>query len=193
MLSIHDIESAKKRIDSYIHRTPVMSSSLLNSWLGHEIFFKVECVQKIGAFKARGACNAIAWLREQHIPVKQVVANSSGNHAQAVAWAASRFGIDSTIYMPAYTSKVKVQATAAYGAKTVLLETRAMVDEQVRLAAEAKDTYWIHPYNHEQVITGQGTATLEAIQDLAARTRHPPRATVPPRSGPVRWRASYQG
>lgn len=166
MLSIHDIESAKKRIDSYIHRTPVMSSSLLNSWLGHEIFFKVECVQKIGAFKARGACNAIAWLREQHIPVKQVVANSSGNHAQAVAWAASRFGIDSTIYMPAYTSKVKVQATAAYGAKTVLLETRAMVDEQVRLAAEAKDTYWIHPYNHEQVITGQGTATLEAIQDL---------------------------
>ncbi|MEP7323552.1 MAG: serine/threonine dehydratase [Saprospiraceae bacterium] len=166
MVTIEDLLKAKHRIDPYIHQTPVLTSSLLNKWLGHEIYFKAECLQKVGAFKARGACNAIAWLKENHIPVKHIVANSSGNHAQAVSWAASQFGYPSTIYMPAYTSKVKVQATVAYGAKAVLCETRTMVDEQVKQAAEEKDTHWIHPFNHEHVIAGQGTATVEAINQL---------------------------
>ena len=166
MLTIDDLIKAKQRINPYIHHTPILSSSLLNKWLGHDIYFKAECLQKIGAFKARGACNAMAYLKENHIPVKQIVANSSGNHAQAVAWAATQHGYPSTIYMPEYTSKVKVQATRSYGAQVILCETRAMVDDLVSQSAKEKDTHWIHPFNHELVIAGQGTAAMDAIHEL---------------------------
>jgi threo-3-hydroxy-L-aspartate ammonia-lyase len=138
----------------------------LNKWLGHEIYFKVECLQKIGAFKARGGCNAISYLRENNIPVNRIVANSSGNHAQAVAWAAAQFGYPATIFMPSFTSKVKVQATRSYGAEVILCETRAMVDDQVQQAAQEKDAHWIHPFNHEHVIAGQGTATMDALHEI---------------------------
>jgi threonine dehydratase len=165
-LSIEDIIKARKRISKFINDTPILTSSLLNRWIGHEVFFKAECLQKIGAFKARGACNTVAWLFENKIKAKHIIANSSGNHAQAVAWAASRFGLPSTIYMPANSSQVKIQATAAYGAKVVLCETRIIADEKVKLAAAEKDTYWIPPFNHEQVICGQGTAAHEALTEL---------------------------
>ena len=164
-LSIEDIRKARERIDKFINDTPILTSSLLNRWLGHEIFFKAECLQKIGAFKARGACNTIAWLFENKIKAKHIIANSSGNHAQAVAWAASQFGLSSTIYMPANSSQVKIQATAAYGAKVVLCETRIIADEKVKLTAAEKDTYWIPPFNHEQVICGQGTAAYDALHE----------------------------
>ncbi len=166
LLNIDDIVKAKQRIDKLVNNTPILTSSLLNQWLGHEIFFKAECMQKIGAFKARGASNTIAWLLENNIKPKHIIANSSGNHAQAVAWAASQFKIPSTIYMPAYSSKIKIQATTAYGANIVLCDSRNTADEKVKLAAEEKDTYWIHPFNHDQVIAGQGTAVYEALLEL---------------------------
>jgi threonine dehydratase len=166
LLTIGDIEKANQRIAGKVHKTPVLTSSLLNQWTGHALFFKAECMQKIGAFKARGACNAVAWLLENNSKPKHIVANSSGNHAQAVAWAASRFDIPSTIFMPAYSSKVKIQATKSYGAEVILCETRAEVDEKVKLASEEEGTYWIPPFNHEQVIAGQGTATYEAIGEV---------------------------
>lgn len=165
-LGIEDISKANQRIASLVHKTPIFTSSLLNQWTGHDIFFKAECMQKIGAFKARGACNTVAWLLENKIKPKHIITNSSGNHAQAVAWAASQFNIPTTIYIPAYASKVKVQATTAYGAKVVLCESRAIVDELVKLASEEEGTYWIPPFNHDQVIAGQGTAAFEAIHEL---------------------------
>ena len=165
-LNIQDIIQATNRISEIVKRTPVLSSSLLNQWLGHEIFFKAECMQKIGAFKARGACNTISWLIENNQKPRHVVANSSGNHAQAVAWAASQFGIPSTIYVPAGASKIKIQATKAYGAKVEICETRTLADEKVKKAAEEDGIYWVHPFNHEQVILGQGTAAYEALQEL---------------------------
>jgi threonine dehydratase len=134
--------------------------------LGHEIFFKTECFQKIGAFKARGACNAIAWLIENNNKPNHIVSNSSGNHAQAVAWAARQFGIPSTIYMPAKSSKIKIQATISYGAEVILCETRSLADEKVKEASKVKGNYWIHPFNHEQVIAGQGTAVYESLIEL---------------------------
>ncbi|MEP2024929.1 MAG: serine/threonine dehydratase [Reichenbachiella sp.] len=166
MLTLQDIANARGRIDKYIQDTPILQSSLLNNWLGHEIFFKAECLQKIGAFKARGACNAISSLIENNQRPKRVIANSSGNHAQAVAWAASQFGIPATIFMPAYSSSVKIQATASYGAKIELCETRNIADEQVRKAAEENGTYWIPPFNNEAVIAGQGTAAYDALHQL---------------------------
>ncbi|WP_242157128.1 serine/threonine dehydratase [Aestuariivivens sediminis] len=162
-LKIKDIIRAKSRIDGIISETPILSSSLLNEWLGHTIYFKAEGFQKIGAFKARGASNTIAWLKEnQHNP-KHIVANSSGNHAQAVAWASKRFNIPSTIYMPEYSSKIKIQATMGYGAKVILCKSRQEADSLVKQASKEKNTFWIPPYNHEQVICGQGTAAFEML------------------------------
>ncbi len=166
MLTLKDIEKAKTRIDPFVNKTPILSSSLLNSWLGHEIFFKCENFQKIGAFKARGGVNTVAWLLENDQRPKHIVANSSGNHAQAVAFAAKQFDIPATVFMPEYSSKVKIQATESYGAKVILSKTRDITDKKVREAAEEKGTYWIPPFNHEQVICGQGTAVYEALKEL---------------------------
>ena len=165
-LDIEAITGAKRRISPYINQTPIVSSNLLNQWIGHKIYFKAECLQKVGAFKARGACNAIASLVEQGMAPRKIVANSSGNHAQAISWAASCFGIPSTIYMPANVSTVKAQATAGYGAEVVLCETRAIADERVKEAANEEGCFWIPPYNHEHVIAGQGTAAYEALSEL---------------------------
>ncbi len=166
ILSIKDIIQAKNRINSYIHNTPVFSSAILNKWLRHEIYFKAECMQKIGAFKARGACNTIAWLAENKIKPKLIVTNSSGNHAQAVAWAATQFGIPSTIYMPENASEIKIQATKSYGGNIIICKSREIVDKKVEEASKEKGVFWLPPYNHEQVIAGQGTAAYEAIKEL---------------------------
>lgn len=167
-LLLKDIQAAKKRIAPYINTTPILSSSLLNTWLGHDIFFKCENFQKIGAFKARGGLNTVAWLVETGQKPKHIVANSSGNHAQAVAYAAQQFGIPATIFMPEYSSQVKIQATQSYGAKVVLSKTRDLTDQLVKEAAQEEGTYWIPPFNHAQVICGQGTAALEALTELDA-------------------------
>ena len=166
ILNITDIEQAQARISKFVHKTPILSSSLLNQRLGHEIYFKAECFQKIGAFKARGGCNTLAWLLENGRRPKHIVANSSGNHAQAVAFAAHQFGIPATIFMPEYSSQVKIQATKSYGAEVILSKTRDLTDEKVRQAAAVEGTYWIPPFNHEQVICGQGTSAYEALSEL---------------------------
>ena len=165
-LTLKNIIAAKKRIDPYINETPILSSSLLNDWLGHDLFFKCENFQKIGAFKARGGLNTVAWLVETGQKPKKIVANSSGNHAQAVAYAAQQFGIPATIFMPEYSSQVKIQATKGYGAEVVLSKTRDVTDELVREASKEEGTYWIPPFNHDQVICGQGTAAYEALSEF---------------------------
>ena len=165
-LVLKDIERAKERIAPYIINTPILTSSSLNNWLGHEIFFKCENFQKIGAFKARGGVNAVSWLLETGQKPKKLVANSSGNHAQAMAFAGKQFDIPTTIFMPEYSSQVKIQATRSYGAEVVLSKDRNITDTLVREAAEEDGAYWIPPFNHEQVICGQGTSALEALSEL---------------------------
>lgn len=167
-LTIDDVRAARERIHARIHETPILRSSLLDGWLGHEVFFKAECFQRIGAFKSRGALNTVEWLVEAGRKPKHVVANSSGNHAQAVAWAAAQHGIEATIFMPRNVSRVKAQATAAYGARLSFWDTRQQVDEEVERAAGEPGTYWIPPFDHEQVICGQGTAALEALEALGS-------------------------
>jgi threonine dehydratase len=171
-LSPHAVQQAQTRIIPYIHRTPVLSSSLLNTWLSealpenqkHQIFFKVEGLQKIGAFKVRGALNALLSLKEQGILPAHVVAFSSGNHAQAVAYAAKTLGVKATILIPKGSSAVKIQATKAYGAEVIVAETRN--DAEARVADfEAKGAVFIHPYDNDAIIAGQGTSCLEALQD----------------------------
>ncbi len=168
MISFDNIQQAQARIKPFIHQTPIFSSALLNTWLGHDIFFKAECLQKVGAFKARGGCNAVAALVEQGqknpaLKPRHIVANSSGNHAQAVAWSAQQFNIPATIYMPSNVSKVKAQATKSYGAEIILADQRAEVDAMVEEASKKAGTFWIPPYDDDDVIAGQGTVIAEAL------------------------------
>lgn len=165
-VSFSDIEEAHLRIKHIVKNTPLVQSSLLNSWLGHEVFFKAECLQTIGAFKLRGATNFIAKLAQAGKLPKHIVANSSGNHAQAVAYAARHFNIPVTIYASDTISAVKAAATQYYGAKLLTFATRPEADQAVYQASLQTDTVWIPPFNHPDVIAGQGTAALEAFSQV---------------------------
>jgi threonine dehydratase len=173
MVSIADIEAAQTRISSIVKETPIFESRLLNHWLGHQIYFKAECLQRTGAFKLRGATNIIAKLHEQGELPQRVVANSSGNHAQAVAFACAQFGIPVSIYCADTISPIKAAATEFYGAKINRFATREEADLAVVDASHEEGTLWIPPFNHPDIIAGQGTVTLEALQQLAEKEVEP--------------------
>lgn len=164
MVSFAEIKTAQELIAPYVKRTPVVYSSLLNKWLGHEIFFKAECLQTTGAFKLRGATHFLAQLKRQNLLPKHIVANSSGNHAQAVAYAGAMFNIPVTIYSANNISEIKAAATQSYGATLKRFDTRVQADAEVVIAGKASDTVWIPPFNHPYIIAGQGTASFEALK-----------------------------
>ena len=164
-VTFDDIHQASLRLIGKVNRTPLLESARLNQWLGQRILFKTECLQTTGAFKLRGATNFIASLQEQGNIPRHIVANSSGNHAQAVAYAASQAGIPVTIFSTENISEVKAAATEDYGAELRLYATRPEADEAVKQAAKQEGVVWIPPFNHPLIVAGQGTATLEAIQD----------------------------
>lgn len=160
-----DILEAHDRIKPFTHRTPVLTSEAINRMTGAEVFFKCENFQKVGAFKARGATNAVRTLPAE-MQVNGVATHSSGNHAQALAWAAALAGLPAFIVMPSNSSKVKVAAVAGYGGKITFceptLEARETTLEKVIRETGATE---IHPYNNYRIIAGQATAALELIQD----------------------------
>lgn len=159
-----EIETAYQRISPYVHNTPLISSKILNDFLGHEIFFKVECLQKIGAFKIRGALNTLLALKEQNSLPKSVVAFSSGNHAQAVAVAGKMLNVKTTIILPSFTSPVKQQATIHYGAEVINTSTRKEAEEKTA-EISAQGSFFIHPFDNDGVIAGQGTSCYEVLKD----------------------------
>jgi threonine dehydratase len=173
MISIADIEAAQARISTIVKQTPIFESRLLNHWLGHQVYFKAECLQRTGAFKLRGATNVLAKLHEQNALPERVVANSSGNHAQAVAFAGAQFGIPVTIYCAEGISPIKAAATEFYGAQLHRYPTREAADVAVEEASKEAGTLWIPPFNHPDIIAGQGTVTLEALQQLEERSVEP--------------------
>jgi threonine dehydratase len=158
---------AAHRIRGRVHRTPVATSRTLDAWAGRRLFFKAEVFQRVGAFKIRGATNAVLRLPAD-VAARGVVAHSSGNHAQALALAARERGIPATIVMPSNASPVKRAAVEGYGARVVACEPtlRAREETAERIVAESLGTM-IPPYDHPDVIAGQGTAALELIEDLA--------------------------
>ncbi|BBF81345.1 serine/threonine dehydratase [Asticcacaulis excentricus] len=159
-----DIAAAQARITGQVHRTPLIQSDTLNKALGHRVVFKAENLQKIGAFKLRGATNTLWTLKEQNALSDQVCAFSSGNHAQAVAYAARALGVKATIFIPKQASGLKIAATRACGAEVVVTETRQAAEAAVADYIERGATF-VHPYDNPHVIAGQGTACLEALQD----------------------------
>jgi threonine dehydratase len=160
-----DIQAAHERIKPYIHRTPVLTSKQLNRLFDCELYFKCENFQKVGAFKFRGATNAVLSLSEEDRK-KGVVTHSSGNHAAALALAASMNGIKANIVMPENAPVVKKNAVAGYGAEiTFCKPTLAAREEATRMIMDKNGATLIHPYDNFNVICGQGTAALELLQD----------------------------
>lgn len=164
-----EIARAQERLGGRVHRTPLLRSGLLDSWMGHRFVFKAENLQKLGAFKARGGLNTLLSLKERGELPREVVAYSSGNHAQAVAWSCAGLDIPCTVFMPAFASAIKRQATEAYGARVVVAPTRQEAEER-SAEMERQGAFMMHPYDLDTVVAGQGTACLEAIQDGAAPT-----------------------
>jgi len=160
-----DVAAAAKRIEGAAHRTPVLTSSTADEMTGARIFFKPENLQRMGAFKFRGAYNAIAKLSEEQRK-RGVLAFSSGNHAQAIALSARLAGIKAVIVMPADAPALKLAATRGYGAEVVTYD-RMKEDREAlaRRISEERGMIMIPPYNHPDVIAGQGTAAKELIED----------------------------
>ncbi len=163
-LTPQTVEEAHWRIAPHIRKTPVLGSDILNDWLGHELFFKCEGFQKTGSFKLRGALNALLSLKENNALPGHIIAFSSGNHAQAVAYGAKMLGIKATIYMPHFVSRVKQNATRSYGAELVLTHTRMEAEERVKELAR-QGACFIPSFDYDAVIAGQGTACLEALEE----------------------------
>lgn len=160
-----DIEKAHERIRPYIHRTPVMTSKSINEIVGAELFFKCENLQKVGAFKFRGACNSVFSLSEEEAR-NGVCTHSSGNHAAALALAARMRGIPAYIVMPENAPQIKKVAVAGYGAQITFCEPTLVAREStLKQVAEQTGATEIHPYNYFNVICGQGTAAKELIEE----------------------------
>ncbi|WP_433384884.1 threonine ammonia-lyase [Actinoplanes sp. CA-142083] len=166
VVTLQDIRDAAKRITGAAHRTPVIRSRTLDALTGAEIHLKAENLQRGGAFKFRGAYNAISRLSPDQL-ARGIAAYSSGNHAQAVALAAKELGSTAVIVMPADTPAAKLDAVAGYGAEIITYDRYTGNREELgeRLAAE-RGLALIPPYEHPDVIAGQGTAALELLEDV---------------------------
>lgn len=160
------IQAAAERIAPFAHRTPVLTCATLDGLAGRRLFFKGDHLQKAGAFKFRGACNAVMRLPDE-VAALGVVTHSSGNHGQALALAAKLRGIPAHVVMPANAAAVKRRAVAGYGARVIDCEP-TLAARETTAAAIVRDSgaTFIHPYDHPDVIAGQGTATLELFEQV---------------------------
>ncbi|MCC6298232.1 MAG: pyridoxal-phosphate dependent enzyme [Anaerolineales bacterium] len=165
-VALDDIQQAAGRISPYVHRTPVLTNESLNERVGAQVYLKCENFQKMGAFKMRGASNAVFSLTDEEAK-RGVCTHSSGNHAQAVALAARLRGVAANIVMPESAPQVKKDAVAGYGGKISYCESTLQAREAaLRQVVESTGAAFIHPYDNERVIAGQGTAALELLADV---------------------------
>lgn len=161
-----DVVDAARRLEGHAHRTPVLTSRTADAELGCSLFFKAEHLQRMGAFKFRGAFNALSRLDDAQRR-RGVVAFSSGNHAQAIALSAGMLGMPATIVMPHDAPEAKVAATRGYGAEVVIYNRYSEDREQIsRTLAQERGLALIPPYDHADVIAGQGTAAMELIEEV---------------------------
>lgn len=164
--TLADMLVAHERIKPHIHRTPVLTSSYLNDLTGAELFFKCENLQKAGAFKARGASNAVFGLTETQA-ARGVATHSSGNHGTCLAYAAGRRGIPCTVVMPRTAPQAKKDAVRGYGGRVVECEPSTSSREVVFAEVVAETgAEFVHPYNDARVIAGQGTCSKELIEQV---------------------------
>jgi threonine dehydratase len=161
-----DVLAAAERIAPYIHNTPVLTSSYLNQLSAAELFFKCENLQKVGAFKARGASNAVFGL-DDSTAAKGVATHSSGNHAGALSYAAARRGISATVVMPRTAPETKKAAVRSYGGRIIECEpTQAAREALLAQVVSETGADPVHPYDDRRVIAGQATCTLELQREI---------------------------
>ena len=162
-----DVTAAHARIKPYIHRTPVLTSSYFNELTGAQLFFKCENFQKAGAFKVRGACNAVFGLDDETAK-RGVATHSSGNHALSLSYAAGRRGVPVTVVMPRTAPEAKKAAVRGYGGTVVECEPSTTSREAVFAdVVAASGAEFVHPYNDPRVIAGQATCSKELVEDIA--------------------------
>ncbi len=167
-VSIDDVRAAARRIAAHAHRTPVLTSRTVDAEVGARLHFKCENLQRTGAFKFRGACNAVMGLAESRLAAG-FATHSSGNHAAALALAASLRGAPATVVMPRNASRAKVAAVRAYGATVIECEpTQAAREAAMAQAVAATGAESVPPFDDVRVIAGQGTAALELLEDAGA-------------------------
>eukprot|EP00752_Nemacystus_decipiens_P008737 g7798.t1 len=169
VVTLTGIREAAARVAPHVHRTPVLTNTYLNETSGREVFFKCELFQKTGSFKARGACNAVLLTPPE---CRDIVTHSSGNHAQALAWAASVKGVNVHIVMPHNSMAVKVAAVRGYGASVTFCENTPTGRESTAAAVVAEHPFsaLVHPYNDYRVQCGQGTVGLELVEQVKELT-----------------------
>jgi len=166
--TIKEIKAAADRIGPSIHNTPVLTSTAINQMVGADVFFKCDNFQKCGAFKIRGATNTVLLMAQSADPPTAVATHSSGNHAAAVALAAKSQGMQAYVVMPNDAPAVKQAAVAGYGAEIILCEpTLAAREAGLEQVVARTGAAFIHPFNDERVIAGQGTAALEFLDQVA--------------------------
>lgn len=163
-VTLDDVAAAHRRIMPYVHWTPIVTSAYVDDRVGANVYFKCENLQKVGAFKARGATNAVLLL-DDAAAARGVVTHSSGNHGQAVAYACAIRGIPATVVMPDDAAAVKVDAVRGYGADVVLVP-RAERETRVAELIESDGLTLVHPFNDGAVIAGQATASFELVEDV---------------------------
>ena len=164
-ISLDDVREAQELIRPILHRTPLVTSRYLSEQTGTEVWLKAELFQKTGSFKPRGAINRLKHFTDEE-KKKGIVSVSAGNHAQAVAFAASREQIPCTIVMPSSAPANKLEATRGYGATVILHEEMSTIFERTEQVRREKDAILLHPFNDPYVIAGQGTVGLEIFEDL---------------------------
>ena len=165
-VTLADIEAAAERIAGQAHKTPVLTSSTINAKTGASVFFKCENFQRAGAFKFRGAHNALSRLSSDE-KRRGVLTFSSGNHAQAIALSGRLLSVPTVVVMPQDAPAVKIRATREYGAEVVLYDRAGISREELgRRISEERGLVTIPPYDHADVIAGQGTAALELIREI---------------------------
>ncbi len=166
MITIADVEAAARRLDGVAHRTPVFTSRTLDARVGASVFVKAECLQRVGAFKFRGAYNKLSSLTKDERG-RGVVAFSSGNHAQAVALAAQLLGVRAVILMPEDAPAAKLEATRAYGAEVRLFDRYTADREELgRSLVSGEGLVLVPPFDDPLIMAGQGTAALELVDDV---------------------------
>jgi len=165
--TFEDVLEAANRIAPHIHRTPVLTSSYLNDLTGAELFFKCENFQKAGAFKVRGACNAVFGLQDNQLN-RGVATHSSGNHALSLSYAAGRRGVPCNVVMPRTAPQAKKDAVRGYGGVIVECEPSTTSREAVFAEVQARTgADFVHPYNDFRVIAGQGTCSRELLEQVS--------------------------
>lgn len=166
------VEKAYLRIKNYIHKTPLLHSNLLNEMLGSKVYFKMDAVQKTGAFKIRGVLNHLLALKEQGKLPKKIVAYSTGNHGLAMSYAAKLLDIHARIYLPSNVSPIKKRITEYYGAEVINTITRDEAETLAKMDG-AGAYHYLHPSDNDSIIAGSGTMCYEALQEMELMGKKP--------------------